>query len=223
MIFFVLLWNEMINITCGHGSLCSCWVVQSLLLPETDKQTTGVGRKDWFRAGGGSWWCGGLSKHGQDYWGTTEPPAGEPQHHILRQNSKWSRLQYNTAFTIQLSGGIYMMNHEEIFLLFPSFSTLCFSLLFSLCFLSLFHLLMLFFNELCVLPSLFLFTSTSPILLFFFFLFFSSLLPASIPPGFSSFHDSPPVAPLLAFSLFNVHNSVLFRREPWRYLWQPDC
>lgn len=71
------------------------------------------------------------------------------------------------------------------------------------------------------------YTSTSLILLLSSSSFFLSLL---FPPFFYFLHlylfsilpSLPPSLPN-CLSLFNVHNSVLFRREPWRYLWQPDC
>lgn len=155
----------------------------------------------WYWWWGGLWWCGGLSKHGQDNWGTTKQPAGKPQHRMLRQNTKWSRLQYYPAFTTPtVWGNLYDESWRDSFFCI----TLCFSFCFCLCLFSLSPpILYVILNELLCAPSaasLHSYTSTSSILLLSFCLLSSSLLP-SLPSSVLSIPLPPPFSYRLSFSL----------------------
>lgn len=134
-------------------------------------------------------WCGsvgGLSKHGQDNWGTTEQPSSKPQHHILRQNTKWSRLQYYPAFTTPtVWGDLYDESWRGFFFLRLLFLSVSRSASLFVCCLS--PILYVIFNELCT-PS----CSFSLHFNFFHPAFFHSLSPSpSFHPFSSSLHSSP--------------------------------
>lgn len=129
----------------------------------------------------------------------TTSRQGKPQHHMLRQNTKWSRLRYYPAFTIPtVWGNIYDESWRGFFCI-----TLCFSLCFCLCLFSLSpHILYVILNELLrasTAPSL------SPILQLL--PFFFSLSVSSLPPLFYSLHTSPPSLPYL-LSLFSMYITV---------------
>lgn len=133
---------------------------------------------------------------------TTERPQhnqpAKPQHHILRQNSKWSRLQYYPACTAAtVRGNLYDESWKDFPPLFPQLSaSLCLS---APCL----TILYVFFNELLC----------SSIHYNFIPLFLLSSLP-SVPSSVLSSAMSLLIYSLV-LSLFNVNNSVLFRREPW--------
>ena len=118
----------------------------------------------WWWWWGGLRWCGGLSKHSQDNWGTTKQPASKPQRSMLRQNTKWSRLQYYPAFTTPtVWGNLYDESWRDFFFFFFFFflyNSLPLALPLSLSLLSLLSFFMLVLMNSSVPPPLLLSTST---------------------------------------------------------------